>query len=741
VLHPAARGPVFPGRQYPVGTLPLATAVGDLDGDGDPDLAVSCQDDGTWMLMNNGDGTFSSGGLVAFGYRGIGIAADDFDGDGDLDLAAALDRMFVRVALNDGAGGFTQIETVLVGSNDFGPSDVVARDIDGNGIVDLVVLSSLDGDGIVVLPGAGDGTFGPPQAVRFGFQVGHLIAEDLDGDGDVDLASVKRGGHLHLRRNAGAGVFGEVSITDLGIWPSILACDVDGDGDQDVLAATSQEFMQVSLNRGDGTFEPAEEIPTPDEPKEATTFDLDGDGDLDICVSNSSTGRIARLINDGTGTFTLGGTSRVGTVPGSLTGHDFDGDGNADLAVLMPGGNDVSVVLNRGGGTFDGVEVFDTWSSPRSMAAGDIDGDGDQDLALGYGITLSKLSFMSNDGQGSLTTMGQTDIDARPEQIALMDADQDGDLDLAVCDVTTRVSLYLNDGSGVFSPSRTFDLDGVAWEIRSADLGGDGDDDLFVRADALYVIEQIAPGEFAPARIVAPVMGSFCVHDIDGDGDLDLCGGTLSSRLGVAFGSEDGTFSPLVEFETEIRAGFVAVGDLTGDGLTDVVVSNFTDDALGVLLNGEDGVLRFDRSYEIERHVRDLTLADFDLDGDLDVVGIDVTFRDDVVVFLNEGDGSLVGPQVFGCADNPEALVVVDLNGDDAPDVAVCGSPGKVSVLFNRRARRGWRLPEPHARLQRFLSDAASGRPSADTNGDGRVDTLDVIRFCRTLYGGQPAEP
>ncbi|MFJ8078244.1 FG-GAP-like repeat-containing protein [Streptomyces sp. NPDC096176] len=86
-----AAAPTFaPKVDYPTGDGPLWVAVGDLDGDGDQDLATANQNaDTVSVLLNNGDGTFAARTDYPTGDVPVSVAVGDLDGDGDQDLATA----------------------------------------------------------------------------------------------------------------------------------------------------------------------------------------------------------------------------------------------------------------------------------------------------------------------------------------------------------------------------------------------------------------------------------------------------------------------------------------------------------------------------------------------------------------------------------------------------------------------------------------------------------------------------
>jgi hypothetical protein len=123
-----------------------------------------------------------------------GGVSGDFDNDGDRDFVVTGDLQGVQIFLNNGALLF-ESHQIVVG---FSPSDVTARDLDGNGALDLVVAVTTVGSGMYsdgsvdVLKGNGNGTFQP--AVRYGTGIGpvQVVVGDFTHDGQIDIATANR---------------------------------------------------------------------------------------------------------------------------------------------------------------------------------------------------------------------------------------------------------------------------------------------------------------------------------------------------------------------------------------------------------------------------------------------------------------------------------------------------------------------------------------------------------------------
>lgn len=153
--------------------------------------------------------------------------------------------------------------------------------------------------------------------------------------------------------NDGTGGFvttGVYRIHD-GPW-DLAANDMDGDGDLDIVAVASDSNRIVVLaNDGTGAFPTRNPEPTATFPLGAFTADLDGDGDVDALSSNFRGGSVGVYVNDGLGTLTLD-TLLVVNRSGSYTwAHDLDGDGDLDLSVVDELADSPFVFYNDAGPT------------------------------------------------------------------------------------------------------------------------------------------------------------------------------------------------------------------------------------------------------------------------------------------------------------------------------------------------------------------------------------------------------
>jgi len=357
-----------------VGSNPYGISFGDIDGDGDLDIAVTnWNSNNVSILINDGSGNFTLKGNVGVGSKPRGISFGDIDGDGDLDIAVLSD--IVSIFVNDGIGNFTLKGNVGVG---IGPWDISFGDIDGDGDLDIAVANSGSND-VSILINDGSGNFTLKGNVGVGSY--SISFGDIDGDGDVDIVTSSS-----IMINNGTGDF-EIKYFDFPRWRDkySLACgDIDRDGDIDIAVINydrplATHYISILVNNGLGNFELKGDIWVGGEPHNLSFFDIDGDGDIDLVVSSGYTNTIYIFENNGSGNFTLRGTAwgsvSVGREPFGIISGDIDGDGDLDIAVANSGSNNVSILKNRN-------RSADITLSSSLLSFGDVSVGGSRSLYL-----------------------------------------------------------------------------------------------------------------------------------------------------------------------------------------------------------------------------------------------------------------------------------------------------------------------------------------------------------------------
>lgn len=413
-------------------------------------------------------------------------------------------------------------------------------------------------------------------------------------------------------------------------------------------------------------------VPLPAEGRALAVADVDADGRLDLAALDVNGGVTAWLgaseaarQEASASPGRLVQSSLQLPTPGIVRAGDFDGDGNVDLLVSSAAGSGpCSATLLRGAG----------------------------DGSFAVGSTLA-ISAASHAGCAGLETA---------------DFDGDGNLDVALVYVyqppdtnnglNGGVQIWLNRGAGVFEQGETHEL--------SAPNG------LPYYSHALALM------------------------DLDADAALDLVfaaevrwlSGPTSWRLQSLRGDGTGHFSegPRLDFDCR-DCDLVAArgGDLTGDGLDDVVVSaqsayDYAPGEFPILLFANDGAGGFaePQSLGVASGVAGLELADVSGSAIADVV----LFRDGIISVLQGGDGG--ARPAFGPADDllsntGGVALLADLDADGQLDLASADGLG-LRVIAGRRRGPAFGLPP----LLRLPSAYTSIDSLADVDGDGSLDVL-----------------
>ena len=377
----------------------ISVHAADVDGDGDMDVvgAALLAHDITWWENTAGDGTVWTEHTVDGNFTGAAsVHAADVDGDGDIDvLGASWSTDRITWWENTTGDGTVWIEHTVDGNFNLAYS-VYAADVDGDGDMDVLGAAGLADDITWWENTAGDGSAWVEHTVDTSFDGARSVyAEDVDGDGDIDILGAANGANdiTWWENTTGDGtVWTEHSVdTSFDDPYSVYAADVDGDGDMDVLGAAfgADDITWWENTTGDGTVWTEHTVDGNfDGAISVHAADVDGDGDVDVLGT-------AWAANDITWWENTTGDGTVWTehvVDGDFDGAwwiyaaDIDGDRDMDVLGAARGANDITwwentsccpADLDQDGstGTGDLIVLLGSWGPCKGCQA-DFDGDG-----------------------------------------------------------------------------------------------------------------------------------------------------------------------------------------------------------------------------------------------------------------------------------------------------------------------------------------------------------------------------
>ena len=718
-----------------------SVAWGDVDGDGDLDLAVGnyLQNQDHNQIYRNQGGTLVLDTTWNPEPRNTwSVAWGDVDGDGDLDLAVGNWDQVNSVYQQPNQLYRNQGGTLVLDPN-WTPAaqsttSLAWGDVDGDGDLDLVVGNFYEPtqlyrnqNGKLVLDSTPWAT--AAQHTR------SLALGDGDGDGDLDLIVGNWDQPNQLYRNQG-GTF----ILDSTPWAtaaqntvSVAWGDVDNDGDLDLAVGNSKHPNQIYRNQNGGLtldntlwFQPVQAQST----RSVVWGDVDGDGDLDLAVGNSD-GTASQLYRNQSGTLVLDTTwSPAGGYAVQFAWGDVDGDDDLDLVVGNGGNDPVQLYKNQ-----STTLIRDpTWSPipylTSSLAWGDVDNDGDLDLVIGNGNQQPNQLYR-NQGGTLVADATWAPMARYTMSVAWGDVDNDGDLDLAVGNLDQSNQLYRNQGGTlVLDPNwipAAQSTQSVAW----GDVDNDGDLDLAIgnygQPNQLYRNQNgtlILDSGWVPA---AQITKSVAWGDVDNDGDLDLAVGNWK-QPNQLYRNQHGilVIDPLWN-PTEKLTESLTWGDVDGDGYLDLAVGNY---GTSQLYHNQNGTLILDSSWSpTPQATCSLAWGDVDNDGDLDLA---VGNTGSNQLYRNQG-GTLVLDSAWSPAQRyTNSLAWGDSDGDGHLELAV-GNGNQANQLYHMGTNSGRGLPtSPSVIAVRHFA-------SADSYSVARImDSVVTIPFTLANPDGDP---
>ncbi len=288
---------------------------------------------------------------------------------------------------------------------------------------------------------------------------------------------------------------------------------------------------------------------------------------------------------------------------------DLNGDHYLDMCSPYYTTERISTILNNGNDipTFGDTASYPARGQVFEIEAFDMERDGDMDIAV-PSDNEAYVRIYENDGTGHYSFLTDAPVYGAGRPSCVGDFDGDGYVDIASFQVS-QVSILYSNGDGAFQPYYGFfdGLEGAPRSIAAADLDNDFDTDIILLADYANSI----------------TTGVIKVHLNNGDG-------TFSVGNGYAIG---------------LRSYALVVGDFSGDGYVDIAAtapgkSSPVDSTIWIYTNNHNNTFTPDiLAYGVASRPSDMVSADFDADGDLDLL-VHAYDAGMFVIYENDGSGN-----------------------------------------------------------------------------------------------------
>jgi hypothetical protein len=626
------------------------------------------------------------------------IATADLDGDGDLDLVSAnRGSNNLAVYYQEEPGSFNSTPMIITDSSVTTPFSIAATDLDGDGDIDLASANQFSNNLTLFFQEPAGVFDGSVKVLSDSSMIKPSSVEvaDLDGDGDVDLVSANSlSDNLTVFFQLSPGCYGPAMVLtgpEMNSTNAVRAADVNNDGKLDLVSTSFiDNSVSVFLQTSSGVFdfETALGDPRIDGPNAVLVADLNRDGTTDLVTSNLTSGNLSIFFQDLAGGFA-----------------------NQPVIVLPPGLSSVG----------------------RPIFAADLDNDEDFDLVFrGTNNTGTYLAICLQDESGSFTSppllLGQG-TGLTPSAVA--DIDGDGLLDLAAVDLSGALHLFLQDPLVPYGPPVQVKDPSIAtvWSLEATDLDGDADLDLLVPGGGkLVVLFQDVTGSFSESPLVLddPSLSPFSVRaaDLNGDGDVDLFCANPSTHSLAIFHREGGSFvGPVViRDETMVSPFSVVAADLNNDGDLDLVSANESSNNLTIFYQTMGSFEGSTICLSDGQMDGPLSVKASDLDGDGDLDLLCANFRSNNLSLFYQDNGSFADALTLVPSIGVfRQVLTVDIDGDGDLDLLSFGNAKNAGLAVYFQDAGGSYSDPPLV-----IADVFFGMAVADMDGDRDLDLICV---------------
>ena len=621
----------FAGIQhFQTGSYPDDVSIGDLNGDGKPDLVSANYNANNVSVLKN---TFSGAGIsfaakidYACGAGPYGVCLADIESDGKPDIITANATTntisVLRNKVNEPAiNSFTPVvgvtgTVVTITGNNF--TGTTAVSFGGTLASSFTIVN--DNTITAIVANGSSGNVSVTNAYATGLLSGFTFQTQLPPviSSFTPIAAVSgsnitiSGSNFNSTAANNIVYFGSVKANVTAASSNSLTAVAPVSGTYHPITVSANNLTAYSILPFNRTFTGVVNAFTPLSYSEPLQFasgmgthdivmaDIDGDGKSDAVVTVTITGSdrvfVFRNISTG-GTISFAPAVDIAPFSGNpyknISIVDLDGDGKLDVAISTS--SNITLIKNTstpGTISFAPVVQYSNSAGPFGISIADVDGDGKPDIAVtvpgnGAGNTVSVYRNTSSGGTISLAAKVDFTVGVNPRSLIANDFDTDGKTDLAAVNADAGTITVLRNisvpGAISFATATTLSANNNSEKLTAGDFDGDGKLDIAATNSGVYP---------AYNNTVCIFRNTSTVGNISFAPKIDLIGGTSTHD--------------------------VAVSDLDGDGKPELVVSNYQSHTVSVFKNNSStGSIAFASgvTYATGNWPMNLTLGDWDGDG------------------------------------------------------------------------------------------------------------------------------
>ena len=643
-----------------------------------------------------------------------------------------------KIQSNPSSGIFRKSASIPVPP---GPTSVVAADFDGDGYLDLAVVSH-DSSALVIERNMGSWNFVQVAMLDAGFGPTTVLAGDYDGDGLTDLVVTNEDSQLLFFKNNGNFKFTKITLNVPGYIDFLTQGDYDGDGDIDFVAASSSSDVIHDIIRNDGNFKFTVFSYSDNYAQSLVSGDFDGDGDIDVAILNNGS-KILR--NDGNMKFTPVQASSVGP----MASWDFDNDGKLDI---ISGGYDSGLYLLRNLGylQFELDDIFPSHTAPPLKEVPiQIDGDGYEDLAA---LTSNGLQLFKNDSGTAFVNSSTIAVPSGAYNLAAADFNNSGSIDVAVVSVSPSNVLTIYENCESFSEigisSTRLDFNAVDRDSsKSLSLRISNSGDLSLHIDSMYASTTafkvlptsgvIKPGDsfdisvtFTPTEIKS-YLDSITIVSSDSAHPVIYC--ALSGRSSqVLVDSVYPGQNALNADPTNIKAHFLQ--DVLPSSLTSSTIKVYGSSSgfhsISLVYNSSTRVLAITptRRFTAGEVITVMVTSGISLTGGIPVLS---PFSWSFTMPVRGGSANFAAMKDITVDTYPRFLCSADFNNDGISDIAVSNfSSNSISVI------QCFKGTPAHLVKNIAVGQAPMDIAAGDVDGDGNMDIVAILGSAIAMLKG-----